>query len=80
MKLYFENSNGISRQIADCHNEQDIFKEIHKFIDSHNKNKPKTKQFKSHYTRFWSENGKTWFDVGSHTEFFWVDKELDMKG
>lgn len=76
MKLYFENSQGISRQIAECHTEQDISKEIHKFIDDNNKNKPKTKQFKSYYTRSWSENGKTWYDVGSHSEYFWVDKEL----
>lgn len=76
MKLYFENSQGVARQIAECKTEQDIHKEINNFIKECNKNKPKNKQFKSYYTRTWSENGKTWYDVGSHTEFFYVDKEL----
>ena len=77
MKLYFENSNGISRQIAECHNENDVIKEIHNFINLCNKNKPKHQQFKIHYVREWTEEGKTWYDVGSHSEFFYVDKELD---
>ena len=71
MKLYFENSNGISRQIAEVKNEQEVYQEIKKFIDNANKGKPKNKQFKSYYTRTWTENDKTWYDVGSHTEFFW---------
>lgn len=76
MKLYFENTYGQSRQIAECATEKEIIQHIHKFIEECNKNKPRTNQFKSHYTRVWFEPGKTWYDVGSHTEFFWVDKEL----
>ena len=76
MKLYFENTFGNSRQIAECHTENDIMPAINHFIDECNKSKSKDKQFKSYYIRTWSENGKTWYDVGSHTEFFWVDKEL----
>ena len=76
MKLYFENSQGMSRQIAECSTEQDVFVEINKFIENCNKHKSKNKQFKSHYTRSWIDDGKTWFDVGSWSEYFYVDKEL----
>ncbi len=76
MKLYFENGEGVSREIATCNTETDVIKEIHKFINEHNKSKSKNNQFKSYYTRTWTENGKTWYDVGSWSEFFWVDKEM----
>lgn len=76
MKLYFENAYGDSRLIAECSNESEIYVNIHNFIKECNKNKPKTNQFTSYYTRTWTENGKTWYDVGSHSEYFWVDKEL----
>ena len=76
MKLYFEDANETSRLIAECHTKQEIMPAINHFIDECNKSKSKDKQFKSYYIRTWSENGKTWYDVGSHTEFFWVDKEL----
>lgn len=72
MKLYFENNNGIAREIAECHNKDEVMKEIHNFIDNCNKGKSKNKQFKSYYVRHWNEDNKTWFDVGSHTEFFYV--------
>lgn len=78
MKLYFENRFGEARLIAECNTETDVIKEIHKFINEHNKNKPKNHQFKSYYTRAWIENGKTWYDVGAHSEFFYVDKELKI--
>lgn len=77
MKLYFENTYGEARPIAEFDNENQILKEIHKFIDKCNKGKPKDRQFKSYYIRSWSEDGKTWYDVGSHSEFFYVDKELN---
>ena len=76
MKLYFENTYGESRLIAECANQKEVGMNIHKFIEECNKNKPKANQFKSYYTRVWFDKGKTWYDVGSHTEFFWVDKEL----
>ena len=72
MKLYFENSYGKERVIAEVQNEQEAMKEINKFLDDHN--------YKSYYTRIWIENGRKKYDVGSHTEFFWlegVDNETD---
>lgn len=74
MKLYFENTYGNARQIATCKNETEVIQNIHKFINMCNENKPKSKQFKSFYTRTWTENGKTWYDVGSHTEFFYTEE------
>lgn len=70
-RLFFENSNGIRREIANNISREECMREIKNFIDSHNKNKPKNKQFKSYYTRTWEENGETVFDVGSHTEYFY---------
>jgi hypothetical protein len=69
MKLYFENSYGQERVIAEVENENEAFKEIHKFCDEHN--------YKSYYTRTWEKNGIRYFDVGSHSEFFKLDLNND---
>lgn len=68
-KLFFENSQGIRREIANNISREDCAKEIKKFIDEHNKGR--NKKFHSYYTRTWEENGETVFDVGSWTEFFY---------
>lgn len=65
MKLYFKNSLGQRRIIAEPQTEQDAFKEIYKFLDDRN--------YKSYYTRTWTnDNGEKVYDVGSHTEFFYL--------
>lgn len=64
MKLYFENSYGEERVIAEVANEQEAFKEIHKFCEERN--------FKIYYTRSWMVDGRKKYDVGSHTEFFYL--------
>lgn len=65
MKLYFRNGRGEERVIAEPTNKEEVSKEINKFLDEHN--------FKSYYTRVWNENGRLKFDVGSHTEFFYLE-------
>ena len=65
MKLYFENRYGEERVIAEVQNEQEAMKEIKKFLDDH--------KYKSYYTRSWIANGRKWYDVGSHSEFFILD-------
>ena len=70
-RLFCENSQGIRREIANNISKEDCGKEIQKFIQDHNKGKPKDKKFHSYYTRTWEENGEIVFDVGSHTEFFY---------
>lgn len=68
MKLYFKNSRGDKRLIAEPNTEEEAFKEIHKFLDEHN--------FKSYYTRIWeTPDGVKVYDVGSHTEFFHLHKD-----
>ena len=65
MKLYFENSYGERRIIAEPETEQDAYKEIKKFCDD--------RDFKIYYTRCWiTEEGLKKFDVGSWSEFFYL--------
>lgn len=65
MNLYFQNSHGQERLIAQHVNVKECYREINKFLDDHS--------FKSYYTRMFEEDGRIIFDVGSHTEFFIVD-------
>ena len=69
MNLYFRDGYGRKRLIAsNLQLEKEIGKHIQKFLDDH--------YFKSYYTRMWYENGYTWYDVGSHAEFFLVDANI----
>lgn len=66
MKLYFQNSRGKRRKIAAPLTEEDAIKIIHAFCEERN--------FKIYYTRSWrAADGTKVFDVGSHTEFFYLD-------
>ena len=65
LKLIFKSSNRKERVIAEPEDIDGCFKEINKFLEEHN--------FKSYYTRMWMEDGRLKFDVGSYTEFFYVD-------
>lgn len=60
--LYFINSRGYDRLLAENITEQEVHREIQKFLKEHN--------FKSYYTRTWKTSEGTMYDVGSHTEFF----------
>ena len=62
MKLYFEDRFGREREIAEVADQAAAMKEIKNFLDKYN--------YKSYYTRYWTRDGVTTFDVGSHTEFF----------
>ncbi len=66
MKLYFENSYGERRIIAEPETEQDAYKEMNKFCDDRN--------FEIYYVRSWTtKDGLKKFDVGSHSEFFYLE-------
>ena len=71
MTLWFENSQGIKRQICDCTTWTEVCDSIDEFIDQCNENKPANKRFVSYYKRVWESDGMTKIDVGSHTEFFY---------
>ena len=65
MKLYFRNSYGESRVIAEPKTLEEANKEIHKFCEERN--------FKIHYVRTWKNNdGAKVYDVGSWSEFFYL--------
>jgi len=72
-KLWFQNSNGDEREIANCANWADVYDAIDNFIDCCNVTKPVNKQFKMYYMRTWEEDGRTKIDVGSWSEFFYTD-------
>ena len=76
MTLWFENSQGIKRQICDCTTWTEVCDSIDEFIDQCNENKPADKRFVSYYKRVWKEDGMTKIDVGSHTEFFYWEGEF----
>ena len=65
--VLFENSKGQSRIIDTVENEESAFKVINDFLDDHN--------YKSYYQRTWKKGDKTTVvDVGSHTEFFYIQE------
>ena len=66
MKLYFKNSRGEKRIVAEPKTEKEAMKEINKFCSDRN--------FKIYYVRTWrTPDGLKEYDVGSHTEFFYLD-------
>ena len=65
MKLFFQNSRGEERVIAEPSNKEEVINTINKFLDDHN--------FKSYYMRVWEEKGRLKFDVGSWSEFFFLE-------
>ena len=73
-RLVFVDDNNNHREICKC-KRPEVMSNIIKFIDECNeKNKEKgLKQFESYYIRSWEDNGKIWYDVGSHTEFFYIE-------
>jgi hypothetical protein len=69
MILKFVNTYNSSRTrvIARVKTEQEAFTEINKFLKEHN--------YKSYYTRIWYEDNIKKYDVGSYTEFFYLELE-----
>jgi len=66
MKLFFENSRGEQRQIAEG-TPTECRQAMFTFLEEHN--------FKSYYQRETTLlNGDVQIDVGSHTEFFYLKR------
>ena len=65
MKLIFNDSYGNNRVIATPENEEEAVKEIYKFCAERN--------FKIYYHRTWMKENQKWFDVGSWSEFFYIE-------
>ena len=67
MKLYFENSKGVRRVIAEPQTEDEAYKEIYKFCEDRN--------FKIYYVKTHTEpDGLKCYDVGSWSEFFYLEQ------
>lgn len=61
--LYFENSQGLRREIGRPQSTEEIFQLIKDFLKAHN--------YKSYYIRIWkNEEDEIYYDVGSWSEFF----------
>lgn len=73
-KLWFSNALGERRVIAECNTFADVMTEIDKFIADANDRWPKKKPFKRYYTRIYEEDEMIKIDVGSWTEFFYIEK------
>lgn len=65
--VIFENSKGQLRVIGTADTQEIAFKVIDDFLADHN--------YKSYYKRTWNTDNKTTIvDVGSHTEFFYIQE------
>lgn len=65
MKLYFKSADGTEKLIAEPINVKEVDEEMEKFM--------RDRGMKSYYQRFWEESGRIKFDVGSYTEFFYLE-------
>lgn len=65
-KVYYVNTEKGKTLIGTPENEKDAHKIIMDFLSFYN--------YHSYYQRYWTENGKTFVDVGSHSEFFTIEK------
>ena len=79
MNLWFGNSFGKKRIIAQCQTPEEVTKAIDDFINECNVAKVRAgyRPFVKYYTRVWEENGMVKYDVGSHTEFFYWEGSID---
>ena len=64
--LYFLSSYGEKRLVRENIDPETAIGYINEYTYSLNPN------FKIYYFRSWEEDGGIMYDVGSHTEFFWV--------
>jgi hypothetical protein len=69
INVWFQDSKEKEKIIGQAKDKNDIFNVINKFLNEHN--------FRSYYIRTWydPETKRTWYDVGSHVEFFFVKNE-----
>ena len=66
MNLYFERSNGEEILVKENVNNEKVLTDIKEYVNKLNPN------YKIYYVRSWTIDGKTTYDVGSHTEFFYT--------
>lgn len=64
MKIYFENSYGERRLLAERDNQDGVWQVISNFLAQH--------KYRARYIRSWTDDEGTWYDVGSWSELFLV--------
>lgn len=71
-KLYFQHCDGSRNYVCEIF-EGDLF--VSKALEDLYRRNP---HYQSYYQRVWTDDdGCTWIDVGSHTEFYVVTPEID---
>ena len=64
-KVFFENSYGDKRLIGQSKDKEDAFRIIDNFLKDHN--------YKCYYKRTWQKDEYMIVDVGSWSEFFYIE-------
>ena len=67
--LYFIRSNGEKRLVKENVDKETAMNHMREYVASLNPN------FQIYYFRYWEADGGTKYDIGSHTEFFWLGEE-----
>ena len=67
--LFFNNRYDENIFITSC-KQEDIILKIKQYIHKINPN------YKIYYIRSWEDDTRIWYDVGSHSEFFYIKKGL----
>lgn len=75
MKLIFQNSNGEEHRIGYPGDWDEAIFYIREFVSRCNKRKEENSQFSIPYIRAYKQDGRVKLDVGSHTEFFFIEDE-----
>lgn len=75
MKLYFGHGKP-EREVAECANVHEVGQAIEQFIAK--ANEKNTKPFVMYYTRMWREGDYIVYDVGSWSEFFYLETDKDV--
>lgn len=63
-KIYFEDRYGERRLIGARDTDEGVWQVINNFLAQH--------RYKVPYVRSWTDDEGTWYDVGSHSEFFLI--------
>ena len=73
MKLYFESSKGRRKLLGRYKTEKGAVRRIYRFCEEHN--------FNVYYIRVtdYADERFKWYDVGSHSEFFYLYYEEDER-
>ena len=77
MNLIFRNSYGKERIIGNPKNREEMVESINAFVDECNAKRTDGKPFKIYYMRMWKEENRMKLDIGSHSEFMFVELEED---